>query len=107
MLRTPALRHYRVGPLVPNCEEPHHSLVAIGRVLVPVESVARRVTRPSADNSLVSSTELKIVLGVKRRGHRGVGVALSPIYPDVRDPVGVNRGIKSPADPRKPFIYGA
>ncbi len=30
----------------------------------------------------------------------------SPPFAPIRDPVGVNRGIKSPADPRKPFIYG-
>src|SRR3712207_5163904 len=27
-------------------------------------------------------------------------------FAPIRDPVGVNRGIKSPADPRKHFIYG-
>jgi hypothetical protein len=43
--------------------------------------------------------------GVPPEVHRWIGVTLSPICPDVRDPVGVNRGIKSPADPRKPFIY--
>ena len=44
-------------------------------------------------------------VSVAPEGHGRVGVALSPICPDVRDPVGVNRGVKSPADPRKPFIY--
>jgi hypothetical protein len=39
-------------------------------------------------------------------GHGRIEVALSPICPDVRDPLGANRGVKSPADPRKPFIYG-
>ena len=45
-------------------------------------------------------------VGAAPEGHRGIGVALSPICPDVRDPVGVIRGVKSPADVRKPFIYG-
>ena len=44
-------------------------------------------------------------VSVAPEGHRGIGVALSPICPDVRDPVGVNRGVKSPADPCKPFIH--
>jgi hypothetical protein len=43
---------------------------------------------------------------VTPEGHGRVGVALCPVCPGVRDPVGVNRGVKSPADPRKPFIYG-
>src|ERR687893_61334 len=30
----------------------------------------------------------------------------SPPFAPIRDPVGVNRGVESPADPRKPFIYG-
>jgi hypothetical protein len=45
-------------------------------------------------------------VGVAPEGHRGIGVALSPICPDVRDPLGVNREFESPADVRKPFIYG-
>ena len=45
-------------------------------------------------------------VSVAPEGHRRVGVALSPICPDSRPRSGVNRGIKSPAHPRKPFIYG-
>ena len=45
-------------------------------------------------------------VSIAPEGHRGIGVALCPICPDVRDPVGVNRGVISPAAPRKPFIYG-
>ena len=44
-------------------------------------------------------------VGVAPEGHRGIGVALSPICPDSRPRWGKS-GIKSPADVRKPFIYG-
>ena len=45
-------------------------------------------------------------VSVAPEGHRRLGVALSPICPDSRPRSGVNRGIKSLADPRKPFMYG-